>query len=48
MVAVPLLSGHFGVSDNILAMTGAMSGVVEYVVYGCVSETQHKLIWVGK
>lgn len=47
LVAVPLLSGYFGVSDNKLAMVGAFSGVIEYIVYGCVSEAQSNLIWVA-
>ncbi|XP_064092080.1 proton-coupled folate transporter-like [Macrobrachium nipponense] len=47
LVAVPLLSGRFKVSDNILATIGALSGVIEYIVYGCVSETQINLIWIA-
>ncbi|XP_066939777.1 lysosomal proton-coupled steroid conjugate and bile acid symporter SLC46A3-like [Macrobrachium rosenbergii] len=47
LVAVPLLSGYFGVSDNILAIVGALSGVLEYSVYGCISETQRFLIWLA-
>ncbi|XP_066939775.1 proton-coupled folate transporter-like [Macrobrachium rosenbergii] len=47
LVAVPLLSGRFKVTDNILATIGALSGVVEYVVYGCVTETQTNLIWIA-
>ncbi|XP_064092201.1 probable peptidoglycan muropeptide transporter SLC46 [Macrobrachium nipponense] len=47
LVAVPLLSGYFGVSDNILAIVGALSGVLEYSIYGCISETQRFLIWLA-
>ncbi|XP_071520554.1 probable peptidoglycan muropeptide transporter SLC46 [Panulirus ornatus] len=47
LVAVPLLSGRLRVSDNLLAMVGAMSGVLEYVVYGAVSDTRSYLIWIA-
>ncbi|XP_042221921.1 proton-coupled folate transporter-like [Homarus americanus] len=47
LVAVPLLSGRLGVADNVLAMVGAMSGVLEYVVYGCISDTRPYFIWIA-
>ncbi|XP_047488254.1 uncharacterized protein LOC125038729 [Penaeus chinensis] len=47
LVAVPLLSGRLGVSDNVLAMVGATSGIVEYTTYGFVSEEQPLLIWIA-
>ncbi|XP_071520553.1 probable peptidoglycan muropeptide transporter SLC46 isoform X2 [Panulirus ornatus] len=47
LVAVPLLSGRLRVSDNLLAMVGAMSGVLEYVVYGAVSDIRSYLIWIA-
>nr|XP_027228856.1 proton-coupled folate transporter-like [Penaeus vannamei] len=47
LVAVPLLSGRLGVSDSVLAMVGATSGIVEYSTYGCVSEEQPLLIWIA-
>ncbi|XP_064091945.1 uncharacterized protein LOC135205167 [Macrobrachium nipponense] len=47
LVAVPLLSGCLGVPDNILAMVGATSGIIEYVIYGCISESHASLIWIA-
>ncbi|XP_063600730.1 proton-coupled folate transporter-like [Penaeus indicus] len=47
LMAVPLLSGRLGVSDNALAMVGATSGALEYVAYGCVSTSQSILIWIA-
>nr|XP_045592708.1 proton-coupled folate transporter-like [Procambarus clarkii] len=47
LVAVPLLSGCLGVSDNLLAMVGAMSAIFEYVLYGCVSDTRAYFIWIA-
>ncbi|KAK7075055.1 hypothetical protein SK128_006948 [Halocaridina rubra] len=47
LVAVPLLSIYFGISDNVLAMIGAMSGIFEYIVYGCVTESHKYFIWVA-
>ncbi|XP_053635106.1 proton-coupled folate transporter-like [Cherax quadricarinatus] len=47
LVAVPLLSGRLGVSDNLLAVVGAMSGVIEYVIYGCISDSRPYFIWIA-
>ncbi|XP_069942298.1 lysosomal proton-coupled steroid conjugate and bile acid symporter SLC46A3-like [Cherax quadricarinatus] len=47
LVAVPLLSGRLGVSDNLLAVVGAMSGVIEYVFYGCISDSRPYFIWIA-
>ncbi|XP_066939778.1 probable peptidoglycan muropeptide transporter SLC46 [Macrobrachium rosenbergii] len=47
MMAVPLLSGWLRISDNSLAMIGAMSGTVEYVIYGCITEDRVFLIWIA-
>ncbi|XP_053631244.1 probable peptidoglycan muropeptide transporter SLC46 [Cherax quadricarinatus] len=47
LVAVPLLSAHLGISDNLLAMLGTMSGITEYVVYGCILDTRPYLIWIA-
>ncbi|XP_064092217.1 probable peptidoglycan muropeptide transporter SLC46 [Macrobrachium nipponense] len=47
MMAVPVLSGWLRISDNSLALVGAMSGVVEYVIYGCVTEDRVFLFWIA-
>ncbi|XP_063848794.1 uncharacterized protein LOC135093445 [Scylla paramamosain] len=48
LVAVPLLSGHLGVPDIVLALVGAISGILEYVIYGFVSQARPFLLWIGK
>lgn len=48
LVAVPLLSGHLGVPDILLALIGASSGILEYVIYGFVSQARPFLIWIGE
>ncbi|XP_045126833.1 proton-coupled folate transporter-like [Portunus trituberculatus] len=47
LVAVPLLSGHLGVPDIVLALVGATSGILEYVIYGFVSQARPFLLWIG-
>lgn len=47
LVAVPLLSGAFKMSDNKLAMVGAFSSVFDYVLYGMVKEETYFFMWLA-
>ncbi|XP_042882122.1 proton-coupled folate transporter-like isoform X2 [Penaeus japonicus] len=47
LVAVPLLSSGLGVSDNYLAILGATASVLDYILYGLVSENVAVLVWVA-
>lgn len=48
LVAVPVLSAGLKVSDSFLAMVGALSAVLDYVLYGLVTPTASFLIWIGE
>ncbi|KAK4319411.1 hypothetical protein Pmani_009646 [Petrolisthes manimaculis] len=47
LAAVPLLSAVLKVSDNVLAMVGALSSVFDYVLYGLVSEDTYFFMWLA-
>lgn len=47
LVAVPLLSRVLGVSDNYLAMFGAIASVADYTLYGLISKEAAFLVWIG-
>ncbi|XP_018010174.1 proton-coupled folate transporter [Hyalella azteca] len=47
LVAVPVLSAGLQVSDSVLAMVGALSSVLDYVLYGLVSPSAQFLIWLA-
>ncbi|XP_071526054.1 probable peptidoglycan muropeptide transporter SLC46 isoform X2 [Panulirus ornatus] len=47
LVAVPLLSKVLGVSDNYLAMLGALASVADYSLYGLVSKDAEFLVWIA-
>lgn len=47
LAAVPLLSTVLSVSDNVLAMVGALSSVFDYVLYGLVSEDTYFFMWLA-
>ncbi|KAK8743388.1 hypothetical protein OTU49_001419 [Cherax quadricarinatus] len=47
LVAVPLLSRGLGVSDNILAILGALASVADYTFYGLVSKNSEFLVWIA-
>ncbi|XP_042864629.1 proton-coupled folate transporter-like [Penaeus japonicus] len=47
LVAVPVLSAGLKVSDNVLAMVGALSSVFDYILYGLVSEETYFFMWLA-
>ncbi|XP_069173255.1 proton-coupled folate transporter isoform X2 [Procambarus clarkii] len=47
LVAVPLLSRGLGVSDNYLAILGALASVADYTFYGLVSKNAEFLVWIA-
>lgn len=47
LVAVPVLSAGLKVSDNALAMVGALSSVFDYILYGLVSEETYFFMWLA-
>ena len=48
LFAVPVLSTKLKVSDNVLAMIGSLSSVVDYLLYGMVSASTAFFMWIGK
>ena len=48
LVAVPVLSVQVGLSDNVLALMGAMAAVTDYLLYGLVTSSSRFLTWIGK
>uniref|UniRef100_A0A6A7G3F5 Proton-coupled folate transporter-like n=3 Tax=Hirondellea gigas TaxID=1518452 RepID=A0A6A7G3F5_9CRUS len=47
LIAVPVLSAGLKVSDSVLAMVGAFSAVLDYILYGLVSTSTVFLIWLA-
>ncbi|KAF2363247.1 Major facilitator superfamily [Trinorchestia longiramus] len=47
MVAVPILSTHVGLNDNLLALIGAFAATLDYLLYGLISSSAQFLIWIA-
>ncbi|XP_068230710.1 probable peptidoglycan muropeptide transporter SLC46 [Palaemon carinicauda] len=47
LVMVPVLSTGMGISDNYLAILGASASILDYILYGLVSEESYFLVWIA-